>query len=315
MRRILRGRVVCAALGPTTRARSHATNKLRAVSIEEVDLRHCGVEHAICCFVNVQERWLVDPGPEVSYRTLLAALPEDFVPETILLTHIHFDHAGATGRLLERWPSAQVWVHERGARHLIDPTKLVASATRIYGDDFARLWGEVVAIPEDHVKVLTGAEDLKGWRVQHTPGHASHHVSYLHEASGTAFTGDVAGVRVLDGPVFPPTPPPDIDLDLWRASVDLVQSWAPQALALTHFGTHTDVDAHLEALREGLARWGERARTSGETEYADQVRAFIHGEVTDPVTRAAYEQANPPSTLWAGMNRYWTKKAQQDAAA
>jgi glyoxylase-like metal-dependent hydrolase (beta-lactamase superfamily II) len=285
------------------------------MSIQEIDLVHCGVERAICCFADVEEGWLVDPGPEVSHGTLLAALPEDFVARTILLTHIHFDHAGATGRLLERWPDAEVWVHERGAKHLIDPERLVASATRIYGDDFARLWGEVVPIPKANVRALTGIESLPGWQVQYTPGHASHHVSYLHDAPGTAFTGDVAGIRVDDGPIFPPTPPPDIDLDLWQESIDLIQSWAPRELAVTHFGRFSDVDEHLDILRERLTTWGEAARTSTEAEYGDHVRAFINDEVTDPVTREAYEQANPPATLWAGMHRYWTKKAERDGDA
>ncbi len=284
------------------------------MSIQEIDLVHCGVERAICCFADVEERWLVDPGPEVSHGTLLAALPEDFVPATILLTHIHFDHAGATGRLLERWPDAEVWVHERGAKHLIDPERLVASATRIYGDDFARLWGEVVPIPERNVRALTGIESLPGFQVQYTPGHASHHVSYLHDATGTAFTGDVAGVRVGDGPVFPPTPPPDIDLGLWQESIDLVQSWGPQALALTHFGRFGDVDEHLDTLRERLATWGEIARHTNEDGYAQHVRAFIAREIDDPVTRDAYDQANPPATLWAGMHRYWTKQEERQRA-
>ncbi|UTI66004.1 MBL fold metallo-hydrolase [Paraconexibacter antarcticus] len=285
------------------------------MSIQEIDLHHCGVEHAICAYADVEEGWIVDPGPEVSHETLLAALPEDFAATTILLTHIHFDHAGATGRLLERWPNAEVWVHERGAGHLIDPTKLVASATRIYGDDFDRLWGKVLPLPQENVRILTGTESLPGWQVQYTPGHASHHVSYLHDGTGTAFTGDVAGVRILDGPAFPPTPPPDIDLDLWRESIDLVQSWAPAALALTHFGRYTDVDAHLDAMRRQITHWGEVARTSDESAYADAVRSYIEGEVTDPVARRGYEQANPPSTLFAGMNRYWTKKAEREAAA
>ncbi|MCW3041600.1 MAG: fold metallo-hydrolase [Solirubrobacterales bacterium] len=285
------------------------------MSIQEIDLHHMGDEHAICCYADVEEGWLVDPGPEVTHRTLLAALPEDFRARTILLTHIHFDHAGATGRLLERWPDAEVWVHERGAPHMIDPAKLVASATRIYGDQFATLWGEVVPIPRERVRVLTGIESLPGWQVQYTPGHASHHVSYLHDATGTAFTGDVAGVRILDGPVFPPTPPPDIDIDLWQESVDLVQSWAPSALALTHFGRHTDVDQHLDALREGLTRWSRAARESTDAQYTSLVRSFIEAEVGDPLTRRAYERANPPSTLWAGMNRYWTKKAEREGTA
>lgn len=285
------------------------------MSIQEIDLHHCGVERAICVYADVEEGWIVDPGPEVSHETLLAALPDDFQARTILLTHIHFDHAGATGRLLERWPGAEVWVHERGAKHLIDPTRLLASATRIYGDDFARLWGEVLPLPAANVRVLTGIESLDGWQVQYTPGHASHHVSYLHGATGTAFTGDVAGVRILDGPIFPPTPPPDIDLDLWQESIDLVQSWAPAALALTHFGRYTDVDEHLDKLREQLTYWGELARTGGEAGYGDRVRAYIEGEVTDPVARGGYEQANPPATLYAGMHRYWTKKAEREAEA
>jgi glyoxylase-like metal-dependent hydrolase (beta-lactamase superfamily II) len=283
------------------------------VSIQEIDLHHCGVARAICAYADVEEGWIVDPGPEVSHGTLLEALPGDFGARPILLTHIPFDHPGATGRLLERWPDAQVLVHERGAKHLIDPERLVASATRIYGDDFARLWGEVVPIPEQNVKVLTGTESLDGWQVQYTPGHASHHVSYLHDGSGTAFTGDVAGVRILDGPVFPPTPPPDIDLDLWLQSVDLVQSWAPSALALTHFGRYTDVDEHLDQLREQITHWGEVARTSDEPSYAAAVRAYIEGEVPDPVARLGYEQANPPATLFAGMDRYWSKKRAADA--
>ncbi len=283
------------------------------MSLQEIDLHHCGVERAICCFADVDEGWLVDPGPEVCHETLLNALPDGFTPTTILLTHIHFDHAGATGRLLERWPEAEVWVHERGARHLIDPERLLASATRIYGDDFARLWGQVIPVPQDSVRVLTGSEELPGWGLAYTPGHASHHVSYLHEPTGTAFTGDVAGIRIGDGPIFPPTPPPDIDLDLWRASIDRVRSWSPEALAVTHFGLHTGAEEHLLTLRDQLQEWGQIARDSTEEEYADHVRAFVAAEVADPVARGAYEQANPPSTLWAGMNRYWTKRAERDS--
>lgn len=284
------------------------------VPIQEIDLHHCGVPRAICAYADVEEGWIVDPGPEVSHATLLDALPDGFAARRILLTHIHFDHAGATGRLLERWPDAEVWVHERGARHMIDPARLVASATRIYGDDFDRLWGAVLPIDEGRVRVLSGGESSDGFDVRYTPGHASHHVSYLHTATGTAFTGDVAGVRVLEGPVFPPTPPPDIDLDLWQTSVDLVAEWSPSALALTHFGRWTDVAEHLAALRERLSTWGEIARTSTAEEYAEKVTAFVDSTTTDPVTRGAYMQANPPSTLYAGMQRHWAKKAERDAA-
>ena len=139
------------------------------------------------------------------------------VPRAILLTHIHFDHAGATGALVRRWPDVEVWVHERGAPHVIDPSKLVASATRLYGDDMARLWGEVVPVPERNVRVLRGGERIGPWQVEYAPGHAQHHVVYLHEPTRTAFCGDVAGVQIGGGPVLPPTPPPDIDLDAWSA--------------------------------------------------------------------------------------------------
>ncbi len=122
-------------------------------------------------------------------------------------------------------------------------------------------------------------------------------------------------MRVGDGPIFPPTPPPDIDLDLWQESIDLIQSWAPRELAVTHFGRYADVDEHLDTLRERLVQWGEVARTSTEAEYGEHVRAFVQAEVADPVTRDAYEQANPPATLWAGMHRFWTKNAGGEAAA
>jgi glyoxylase-like metal-dependent hydrolase (beta-lactamase superfamily II) len=185
------------------------------------------------------------------------------VPERILLTHIHLDHAGATGTLAERWPDVEVWVHERGAPHLAAPEKLIKSATRLYGEHMDRLWGEIVPVPRERLRVLGEADTIGDWQAAYTPGHASHHVSYLHTPSGTAFCGDVAGVRVVpDGPVLAPTPPPDIDLALWRASIDLIAAWRPERLAITHFGDHTDVEGHLERLRAQLAQMAAWARSS-----------------------------------------------------
>ena len=126
---------------------------------------------------------------------MLEALGDE-QPRAILLTHIHLDHAAATGALVRRWPELEVYVHERGAPHLIDPSKLLASAERLYGDQMQRLWGEIVPVPEANVKVLSGGETVLGMRVAYTPGHASHHVCYLHEESGTAFVGDVAACRI-----------------------------------------------------------------------------------------------------------------------
>jgi glyoxylase-like metal-dependent hydrolase (beta-lactamase superfamily II) len=279
-----------------------------SASVREIDLDFLGTANAICTFADLEGGWLVDPGPESTHGTLLAALPDDWVPRRILLTHIHFDHAGATGRLLERWPDAEVWVHERGARHLIDPERLVASATRVYGDDFDRLWGAVVPVPAGNVRALAGGETIDGWRVAYTPGHASHHVSYLSPDDGTAFTGDVAGVRVGEGPALPPTPPPDIDRERWAASLDTLSRWAPTALRVTHFGTFTDVDAHLDEMREGLAHWSELARGTDADGFGTAFREHVAQRTEDPQTRASYDSASPSATLWGGWDRYWQQR-------
>jgi glyoxylase-like metal-dependent hydrolase (beta-lactamase superfamily II) len=266
--------------------------------VRELDVCHLGIPRVICC--HEVDGFLIDPGPSSSLEGLLAALG-DTEPRAVLLTHIHLDHAGATGLLVRRWPHLEVWVHERGARHVADPSRLVASAQRLYGDDMDRLWGEITPVPEANVRVLQGGERVAGWRVAYTPGHASHHVSYLHEATGAAFTGDVAGVRIGDGPVFPPTPPPDIDLDAWRASVDVLEAWQAGSLGVTHFGTFTDVAEHLAELREGLDRWGELARRTGAAGYV----AAIEEALAAATDRIAYLNAMPPPTLWPGLDRYW----------
>jgi glyoxylase-like metal-dependent hydrolase (beta-lactamase superfamily II) len=265
--------------------------------MREIDVLHLGTPRSICCFAI--DDVIVDPGPESCHRTLLEGL-DGFVPRAILLTHIHFDHAGATGALCRLWPAAEVWVHERGARHMIDPSRLVASAQRIYGDDFDRLWGEVVPVPEERMKILSGGERMDGFRVEYTPGHASHHVAYLHEATGTAFTGDVAGVRIGDGPILPPTPPPDIDVELWLSSMDIVEAWKPERLAVTHFGAHHPA-GHLDALRDVLRQWADRARELDAQGFEDWVRGEMHGN-------ESYLDAMPPDTLYAGLERYWDKR-------
>jgi glyoxylase-like metal-dependent hydrolase (beta-lactamase superfamily II) len=269
----------------------------------EIDVHHLGNPLVICCFA--LDGVLVDPGPESSHQTLVEALDEP--PERILLTHIHLDHAGATGALVRRWPEVEVWVHERGAPHLVDPSKLVASATRLYGDDMQRLWGEIVPVPEANVRVLSGGEAIGDWRVQYTPGHASHHVSYLHEPSATAFVGDVGGVRIDGGPIIPPTPPPDIDLELWHASLDAVAAWDPARLAITHFGAYEDVGHEIAAMHEALDRWGALARDTDNDGYVEAVVAEMRRAPGATATEA-FLQAMPPDTLWPGLHRYWSKQ-------
>ena len=269
----------------------------------QIDVHHLGNPLVICCFQ--QDDVIVDPGPESSHSTLLEAL--EAPPQRILLTHIHFDHAGATGALVRRWPDVEVWVHERGAPHLVDPSRLTASATRLYGDDMKRLWGEVLAVPEANLRVLTGGESIGPWRVEYTPGHASHHVSYLHEPTGTAFVGDVGGVRVEGGPIIPPTPPPDIDVELWHQSLETVAAWQPARLAVTHFGAYDDVASHIATMHEALDRWAALALETDQQSYAAAMVAEME-RAPDATATQAFLQAMPPDTLWPGLDRYWSKK-------
>jgi glyoxylase-like metal-dependent hydrolase (beta-lactamase superfamily II) len=208
---------------------------------------------------------LIDPGPSSTLPTLRASLAaRGFSPRdvrAILLTHIHLDHAGATGTLAADCPNAVVYVHERGAPHLIDPSKLLSSAERLYGGDMERLWGEVRAVPEERVRVLSSGDSRRLSIVGHeldwayTPGHASHHVSYFAPAVRIAFVGDTAGIcRPSGRVVLPPTPPPDIDLEVWRVSTNRILAWHPDQLFLTHFGPQPAPRVHFNDLARAPMR-------------------------------------------------------------
>jgi glyoxylase-like metal-dependent hydrolase (beta-lactamase superfamily II) len=268
-----------------------------------IDLRHLGRERVIgTWFV---DGVLVDPGPASCLDALLDGLAGD-VPRVLALTHIHLDHAGAAGVLCERWPDLEVWVHERGARHLADPSKLLASATRLYGDDMERLWGDVRPVPGDRIRVV-GEETVGGFRAMPTPGHASHHLSYLHEPSGTIFGGDTAGVRIGDAPVIAPTPPPDIDLDAWNASLDRLAAWDADRVAITHFGAYDDVTEQLDGVRAWLDTWARPARELEQDAWVAEHRAWVSAR-TDAATAAALAQAAPVDQCWLGLDRYWSKQ-------
>jgi glyoxylase-like metal-dependent hydrolase (beta-lactamase superfamily II) len=270
-----------------------------------IDLLHLGRERVIGAW-RVGDV-LVDPGPSSCLETLLQALGGE-PPRVVALTHIHLDHAGATGSLLALHPQIEVWVHERGAPHLVDPSKLIASAGRLYRERMGLLWGEILPVPVERLRILRGGERLEGFRVAYTPGHASHHVSYLHEDSGQVFSGDVAGVRIAGGPVLAPTPPPDIDLGLWRDSLGQLEAWRPTALAPTHFGLHHDVAAQLEELRECLARFEQWAQRLGAEEFAAALRQDLSTRA-DATTAAVYEQAMPPEQTFAGLERHLRRRA------
>ena len=277
-----------------------------------IDVEHLGRPHVIGCW-QVGEA-LVDPGPESSIETVLEALGEER-PRALLLTHIHLDHAAATGALVRRWPDLEVYVHERGAPHLVDPSKLLASAERLYGEAMERLWGEIVPVPEANVTALSGGETVLGMRVAYTPGHASHHVCYLHEESGTAFVGDVAAVRIPGtGLTVPPTPPPDIDVEGWEESIGIVEGWKPERLALTHFGAIDDPAPHLAEVRERLREEDQLAHELSEDEYEAQHRERVAGAASSPEAAAELIQCVPPQYQWRGLDRYWRKRTERLAA-
>lgn len=267
---------------------------------------HLGRERVIACF-QVGDV-LIDPGPASCLAQLEQALSGER-PAALLLTHIHFDHAGASGSLVARWPDLRVYVHERGARHLADPSRLYESARRLYGDDMERLWGEMLPVPERNLEVLSGGERIRGgsFEVAYTPGHASHHVSYLHE--GTAYVGDVGGVRITrSGMSVPPTPPPDVDVEAWHESLALIRDWRPERLAITHFGVNEDVDHQLDEVGDRLDAWSELARTSDRDAFIAAIRGEIRRHGDDDLA-ANYQQAAPAEQLYAGYERYWSKRA------
>lgn len=298
-----------------------------AAGLSFVDLRFQGRANAIATAV-VQAPGavaLIDPGPSPCLETLELGLNGHGLGlaevTDILLTHIHLDHAGATGTILRRHPQIRVHVHERGAPHLVDPSKLLASAARLYGDDMDRLWGEVAPVPAGSIRVLHGGERMaaggRTFDVAYTPGHASHHVSFFDRASGVAFVGDTAGVCIKDGYVLPPTPPPDIDLDLWQQSIARIEAWSPATLFITHFGPLNNVRTHLQTLSHNLAAAAERARELlAEPGSEDEREARFLGELelalrrhgTD-ATIASYHVAAPPHVLWLGLARYWRKRS------
>jgi len=290
------------------------------------DLRHLDRPEAIAaCLIDTGDGiGLLDPGPS-SCREALEGLLARFGARRddvrhVFLTHIHLDHAGVTGSLVRDVPRARVYVHARGAAHLLDPTRLLASAQRIYGSELDRLWGEFLPVPRDALVVLEGGERLhvgsRRWRVAATPGHAVHHVAYLDEHEGIVFTGDVAGEATRHGtPALPVAPPPDIDLEAWRPSLDRILAWGPEALVLTHFGLVPDPSGHVEEMWARLLDWSAQVRDSldrpgTDDERADAFRDAELARLTEgmPADRAQWVEADAIRSSWFGLARYWRKK-------
>lgn len=299
-----------------------------ATGLSYIDLRFRGVPHIIATAVLHGSGGvaLLDPGPSSTLPALRAELARAGIQlsdvRSVVLTHIHLDHAGATGTLVREQPGIRVFVHEKGAPHLVDPERLLASAARLWGDEMDVLWGDVLPVPPDALVVLRGDERIAaGGRdldVAYTPGHASHHVSYLSEDTGVAFIGDVAGVRLQPGAmVLPATPPPDVNLDEWRESFARIMRWRADTLFITHFGPHAPAAAHLTEMADRLQLVAELAKTSLEQPgdddareqwYAEELRRALRRHMTD-ADAEAYEVAGRFDLNWRGLARYWRKKS------
>ena len=249
---------------------------------------------------------IVDPGPTSALENWIEELDEP--PRALLLTHIHLDHAGATGVLARRFPELKIYVSEVGAPHVVDPERLLASAGRLYGpENMDRLWGEVAPVSEDRIVSLAGGEDVEGFRVLQTPGHASHHVCYFDLETGDAYVGDMAGVRIPPSDyTAPPTPPPEIDVNAWLESVDAIERMEPTALHLTHFGA-AEPEPQLDRVREALRRNAELVRTGDREAFLETIarESELHN---DADAAASLRQAAPPEQLWHGLERYWRKR-------
>ena len=270
---------------------------------------------------------LIDPGPGSTLESLRAGLGAIGLRvadlDSLLLTHIHLDHAGATGALVRENPRIRVYVHARGAPHMADPSKLLHSASRLYGDQMGRMFGDFLPVAKDNLRVLDGGEDIivagRRLSVLYTPGHATHHVTYFDHNDGTAFVGDTAGICINGHSfVLPATPPPDIDFELWNESLDAIAGLHPKRLFLTHFSFSDHPEAHLKRFRERLKLWKDLSAKIFATAADDS--AAMHRFAQEVAAEAA--QFLKPEELshyvfnvalnlsWAGLSRYHRKRAE-----
>lgn len=293
--------------------------------IHTIDLNFQGYSQSIAAYLveTSDGPVLIETGPHSVFPYLQQGLTakgykvEDI--QHVFLTHIHLDHAGAAWAFAEK--GAKVYVHPFGYKHLLNPEKLLNSAKRIYQEHMDSLWGQMKAIPEnqlisveDKAEFTIGDCTFKGF---YTPGHAVHHIAW--QMNKELFTGDVAGVKIEDGMVVVPCPPPDINLEDWEKSIELIQSLEVERLYLAHFGRIDEVENHLKAVKDCLWDWANWVKPHWEQgkkpeevtalfeQYAEQ--QLIDFGVNKQM-RLRYEAANPSWMSVAGLMRYWRKKMQ-----
>ncbi len=288
-----------------------------------IDLQFLGVAGSVASYLldTGDGLALVDTGPTTTLSALQAGLASLGVSladiRHILLTHIHFDHAGAAGAIAAQNPDLRVYVHARGARHLISPARLIASATQIYGDQMDRLWGDIQPLNAEQVVALEGGERILGGRVQalYTPGHAVHHLAY--HTGADLFVGDVGGIRLsMHQTPRTPTPPPDIDLELWHGSIAALRLLEAETLHLAHFGSYRHDDAHWDALSSNLETQAAQilALIQSGLSQADIIKQYT-AQIIETVNQEEaglgerYLLASPPFMDVQGLQHYFKKKA------
>ncbi|HSG09417.1 MAG TPA: MBL fold metallo-hydrolase [Longimicrobiales bacterium] len=283
-----------------------------------LDLRHLDLEGAIAAYVLLgSEPTVIDPGPTPCLDVLREGLAGLGVGARdlrhIVLTHVHLDHAGATGQLVRDFPQATVHVHADGAPHMVDPEKLVSSTRRTFGDAHDRLWGTVLPVPADRIQAWRPRDryPVKKLRALPTPGHISHHLAYLDEEEGMLFSGDSMGIVLgEEAPTHPPTPPPSVDLQAWERTLDDLAAVAPEHFGATHFGIHAHVPERIRQLREGLVAVERRVRDAvargdldDATRYDQEVRERL-SPFREPGRVDEYFDMFTAATDWAGVKFY-----------
>jgi glyoxylase-like metal-dependent hydrolase (beta-lactamase superfamily II) len=285
---------------------------------ECIDLVHLGLEGAIACYlIDAEEPTIVDPGPTTTLDRLVEALSARGVGRDdlrhVILTHVHLDHAGSTGHLVERFPKAVVHIHEDGASHMVSPQRLVDSTRRTFGDAHDRLWGEVKPVPADRISGWREGDPgpWKGLRPVQTPGHIAHHLGYLDEREGTLFAGDALGIVLGEGPTHPATPPPAVDLRAWESTLREIGTIGPERAAVTHFGVHGDVEERRDQLEARLAALEARVRAALEAGDEEEDAARFEEEVREELAPYMgreevdrYFDMFSAATDWAGVAFY-----------
>jgi glyoxylase-like metal-dependent hydrolase (beta-lactamase superfamily II) len=287
-----------------------------------IDLEFQGYNNSIASFLieTASGPIIIETGPATTLPALRAGIEKaGFKVQDIkhvFITHIHLDHAGAAWWFAQH--GAKIYLHPFGVPHLADPSKLLNSAKRIYKEEMERLWGDLLPIPSDQLIAMEDKESINfqdfNIKAHHTPGHAIHHIAW--QINNILFTGDVAGVKIGKGPVQAPCPPPDIDLDDWKKSIDNIKKINPEVLYLTHFGKIQNVNEHLYLLEEALMDWALWVKNDWQLnknvdQITDEFKIYVRDQLknggVDNSGLNQYEAANPAWMSVNGLIRYWTK--------